>query len=149
MLASNPLEADRYKDSFDPEKKEMRQFFSEVREKENRQKAVLQFYAEIPEYAKVDTPEVSATFKARMAEAGRSITADNLKLTYYELRAAGKIPDPPAETTERPKAPPPSPSGGSRPRSTRNNELAKAEAMTKEELREYIHKLEREGAPAR
>lgn len=149
LFATNPVEAKRYLEKFDESAQQVHRWMSETQETRLKEKAVLQFYTDIPDFAKVETPEVTEAFKARMTETGRAVTADNLKLTYFELRDSGKIPEAPAEAAVERKAPPRSPSSSARTTRTEQNELAKAEAMTTAQLREYIEKLQREGAAAR
>jgi len=137
LLAEDGISAQEYLDSFRPDIQKTRQIIAESEETANRRKALLAFHSAIPEYAKVETPEITEAFKQRLNETGRAITADNLKLTYFELRSEGKIPavlpapEPPAPP------PPPSPSGSRR---TTSKLSFNPETLSREKLREYIEK---------
>lgn len=146
LLVTNPLAAKQYMEEFDETAQSVRRFLSEAQEAKKKEEAVLQFYNDVPDYAKVETPEVTQAFKARMTETGRAVTADNLKLTYFELRAAGRIPEAPEEAAAPRKAPPRSPSSSSRAARSDRSEMAKIEAMTTAQLREYIEKLQSQQA---
>jgi hypothetical protein len=92
----------------------------------------------VPEYAKVENPEIVEAFTQRMK--GRELTADNLRLTYYDLKREGKIPDAPVEPAKRKPNPETPTGGGSRVGTSNRMTQAQVEAMSREELRKHIEK---------
>lgn len=97
---------------------------------------VLKFCADVPDYAKVATTEVDTAMRERLEEKARGFTAENMKLTYLELVQEGKIGKPVEKAPEtKPKAPPPSASGGGSSRPATEPDY---DNMTKDELRKHL-----------
>jgi hypothetical protein len=126
--------ANAYAAKFDPDFQQLRQVVQQTEQQRQLSNAILKFHADVPDYAKVETPEVTAAFTARLKETGRQVTADNLKLTYFELKEAGTIPAAPAPVTRK-KAPPRSPDGGGGP----TTPTIDPENMSKEDIRKYLN----------
>lgn len=116
LMESDPMQAQKYMDRHrfgieNPE--ELFAAMTQTQRQQQIQNETMRFYAQVPGYAKVETPELNQLLLARLTDNGRPFTAENFKLSYYELKEEGLIPSPtaaePAKT--RPKAPPAGASG--------------------------------------
>lgn len=115
LLSTNAKTANDYLKEHDPEIQEFRRTRAEEEAKRAVNEEVMKFYNETG-YNKVETPELNSAIRERMEQKGRPNSALGLGMTYYELKAEGKIPDasgskPPSKRTPPPETP--SGSGGS------------------------------------
>lgn len=133
LMEEDPIKAQDYLDGFRPVFKDVQA----VAQQQKIRSEVMGFYANVPEYAKVETPELNTALQARLKERGREYTKDNLALSFYELKNEGKVTAPAAPATERPKAPPPSAGGSGGNTGTPEPDLA---MMSRAELAAYIRK---------
>jgi hypothetical protein len=110
LLATEPMAAKKYMDSFDPDYQEAMQLIGE----QKVAKAAGIFMRRNPEFQ--DTPENNNLVIERIKEEGGNWTnPDHIEHAYYGLRREGKIKTAEAEPEKAPKATPPPRLGGASP----------------------------------
>lgn len=137
LLETDGRAALDYADGFRPQIVAQRQERQETEKVNQVRDQVLRFYADVPDYTKIETPELNNLLKERIKEKGRSYTAEGLTATYYELKTEGKIPAPANGTPVKERKGMPASPGGSK---TEVETEPDVDNMTTKELKAYMKK---------